>query len=134
MEGCYRQGVDPAPYHCVFDVKFDGHRKCHTSPSKESVFSGVLNISSVRLGFLIAELNGLQVCAADIGNAFLYGRTKEKVYIKAGREFGSELEGNIMIVDKCLYGLQTSSARFHEHLSTKLRTMGYTPTKADPDL
>jgi hypothetical protein len=130
------------PYHCVFDVKFDGRRKCrlvaggnHTSPSKESVFSGVVNISSVRLGFLITELNGLQVCTADIGNAFFYGRTKEKVYIKAGREFGSELEGKTMIVDKSLYGLRTSSARFHEHLSTKLlRTMGYTPTKADPDL
>jgi hypothetical protein len=33
------------PYHCVFDVKFDGRRKCrlvaggnHTSPTKESVF------------------------------------------------------------------------------------------------
>jgi hypothetical protein len=30
-----------------------------TSPSKESVFSGIVNISSVRLGFFIAELNGL---------------------------------------------------------------------------
>jgi hypothetical protein len=98
------------------------------------VFSGVVNISSVRLGFLIAELNGLQVCAADIGTAFLYGRTREKVFIKAGREFGPELEGQPLIVDKSLYGLRTSSARFHEHLSSKLRTMGYTPTKADPDL
>jgi hypothetical protein len=129
------------PYHCVFDVKFDGRRKCRlvaggnmTSPSKESVFSGVVNISSVRLGFFIAELNGLHVCTADIGNAFLYGRTREKVYIKAGREFGPELEGQILIVDKSLYGLRTSSARFHEHLSTKLRKMGYSPTKADPDL
>jgi hypothetical protein len=129
------------PYHCVFDVKFDGRRKCrlvaggnHTTPSKESVFSGVVNISSVRLGFLIAELNGLQVCAADIGNAFLYGRTREKVFIKAGREFGPELDGQPLIVDKSLYGLRTSSARFHEHLSTKLRKMGYSPSKADPDM
>jgi hypothetical protein len=82
------------PYHCVFDVNFDGRRKRrlvagggdHTTPSKESVFSGVVNISSVRLGFLIAELNDLQVCAADIGNAFLYGHTREKVFIKAGRD------------------------------------------------
>jgi hypothetical protein len=88
----------------------------------------------VRLGFLIAELNGLQVCAADIGNAFLYGRTREKVFIKAGREFGPELDGQPLIVDKSLYGLRTSSARFHEHLSTKLRKMGYSPSKADPDM
>jgi hypothetical protein len=129
------------PYHCVFDVKFDGRRKCHlvaggnhTTPTKESVFSGVVNISSVRLGFLLAYLNDLQICAADIGNAFLYGRTREKVYIRAGREFGEEVMGKTLIVDKSLYGLRTSSARFHEHLSNKLKMMGYQPSRADTDL
>ena len=39
-----------------------------------------------------------------------------------------------MIVDKSLYGLKTSSARFHEHLSEKLKNMGYKPSKAYPDL
>jgi hypothetical protein len=93
-----------------------------------------VDISSVRLGFLIAALNDLQTCAADIGNAFLYGRTREKVYIRAGREFGPTNVGRILIVDKSLYGLRTSSARFHEHLSNKLKSMGYLPTRADPDL
>jgi hypothetical protein len=83
-------GYTRIPYHCVFDVKFDGRRKCclvaggnHMTPTKESVFSGVVNILSVRIGFLLASLNDLQICAADIGNAFLYGRTREKVYIRA---------------------------------------------------
>jgi ribonucleotide reductase alpha subunit len=39
-----------------------------------------------------------------------------------------------MIIDKSLYGLKTSSARFHEHLSEKLKLMGYKPSKAYPDL
>ena len=39
-----------------------------------------------------------------------------------------------MIIDKGLYGLKTSSARFHESLSSKLRGMGFTPSKADFDL
>jgi hypothetical protein len=99
------------------------------------VFSGVVDISSVRLDFLLAARNDLQICAADIGNAFLYGRTREKVYIRAGKEFGAQNYGQILIIDKSLYGLRTSSARFHEHLSAKLvRTMGYHPSKADPDL
>jgi hypothetical protein len=87
---------------------------------------------SVRLGFMIAAMNGLKVCAADIGNAFLYGKTREKVYIIAGREFGA-LQGKPLIIDGGLYGLRSSSARFHEHLSAKLRKMGYRPSKADPD-
>ena len=36
--------------------------------------------------------------------------------------------------DKSLYGLKTSAARFHEHLSVKLRSMDFRPSKADPDL
>ena len=128
------------PYHFVFDVKFDGRRKArlvaggnHTTPPKEDIYSGVVGIESIRIGLLIAELNGLQVCAADIGNAFLYGKTKEKVMIRAGKEFGAYMADKILIVDKSLYGLRSSSARFHEHLSAKLRRMGFTPTKADPD-
>ena len=82
---------------------------------------------------MLAELNDLQVCAADIGNAFLYGRTRERVVIQAGREFGPKVAGRLMIIDKGLYSLKSSSARFHEHFSAKLRTMGYLPSKADPD-
>ena len=132
---------DRIPYHFVFDVKFDGRRKArlvaggnHTTPPKEDIYSGVVGIESIRIGFLIAELNGFQICAADIGNAFLYGKTRERVMIRAGREFGPDLMGKLMVIDKSLYGLRSSSARFHEHFSEKLRIMGYFPTKADPDL
>ena len=73
------------------------------------------------------------VCAGDVGNAFLCGKTNEKVYVIAGPEFGIH-EGKRMIVDRALYGLKSSAARFHEHLSAKLRAMGFQPSKADPDL
>jgi hypothetical protein len=91
-----------------------------------------VDIMSVRLGFMLAALNDLDVCAADIGNAFLYGKSREKAYVIAGREFG-RLAGKPLIIDKGLYGLRSSSARFHEHLSAKLRSMGYKPSKADAD-
>ena len=52
----------------------------------------------------------------------------------AGPEFGPNLEGRILIVVKSLYGLRTSAARFHEHLSDNLRKMGYIPSRADPNL
>ena len=74
------------------------------------------------------------MCAGDVGNVFLNTKAKEKVFIIAGPEFGPELEGQRLIVDKTLYGLKTSAARFHEHLSVKLRTLGYKPSKADADL
>ncbi len=134
-------GYKRIPYHCIYDVKFDGRYKCRlvagghrTDPPKEDVFSGVVSMEAVRLGFILSRLNGLQVCAGDVGNAFLYGKTNENVFIIAGPEFGPEVEGKRLIIDKSLYGLKSSAARFHEHLSVTLKKMGYRPTKADPDL
>ena len=133
-------GYKRIPYHCIYDVKFDGRRKCRlvagghrTDPPKEDIYSGVVSMEAVRLGFILARMNGLQVCAGDVGNAFLYGKTREKVFVIAGEEFG-ENAGKRMIIDRSLYGLKSSSARFHEHLSVRLRQMGYRPSKADPDL
>jgi hypothetical protein len=128
------------PYHIVFNVKFDLHRKARlvagghlTEPPVEDIYSGVVGMESIRMAFLIASINNLDICAADIGNAFLYGTTREKVYIIAGDEFG-EAKGRPLIIEKGLYGLRTSSARFHEHLAAKLRIMGYRPSYADADL
>jgi hypothetical protein len=86
------------------------------------------------MGFTVAGMNDLDVCTTDIGNAFLYGKNQEKVCTIAGLEFGSELEGRQMIIDKGLYGLKSSSARFHKHLSMQLRKLGFLPTLADADL
>jgi len=91
-------------------------------------------MEAVRLGFILARMNGLLVCAGDIGNAFLYAVTKEKYYVIAGPEFGPEVHGKRLVIHKSLYGLKTSAASFHEHLSVKLRELGYTPSKADSDL
>jgi hypothetical protein len=44
------------------------------------------------------------------------------------------LNGENLIIDKSLYGLKTSAARFHEHLSESLLRLGFKKTKHDPDL
>ena len=134
------KGYKRIPYHCIFDVKFDLRRKARlvagghrTDPPKEDIYSGVAGMETVRLGFVLADLNDLMVCAADIGNAFLNSRTREKVYIIAGPEFGPELEGKRLLVDGAWYGLKSSAARFHEHLSVALKKLGFRPSRADFD-
>ena len=89
---------------------------------------------TIKLGFLIGDANGLVVCTADIGSAYLNSITREKVFIIAGPEFGPELEGKILIIFKALYGLKSSATRFHEHLSVMLRKLGFQPSQADADL
>src|SRR5688500_19342803 len=85
------EGYKQIPYHCIYDVKFDGRRKCRlvagghmTDPPDEEIFSGVVSMETVRICFTLAKLNGFEVCAGDIGNAYLYGETKENVFIIAG--------------------------------------------------
>ena len=82
---------------------------------------------------LIAALNGLQVMACDIQNAYLTANCHEKIWTYAGPEFGSEC-GQPMIIKKELYGLKSSGMAFRAHLAETLRDIGFKPTKADPDV
>jgi hypothetical protein len=125
----------------VFDVKYDLKHKARivaggnwTANDKEDIYSEVVRMDTVRIGFFLGELYGLSCCACDIGNAFLYGKTKEKVFITAGPEFLASLHGKNLIIDKYLYGLKTYAARFHEHLIESLLRLWFKKTKHDPDL
>ena len=100
---------------------------------KEDAYSGVVSMETIRVAFLLAAMNDLEICAADISTAFLYGKTRERVYICGGKEFGKN-QGKVYLIDKGLYDLQPSAARFHDKLASSLRKMGYKPCKADFDL
>ena len=76
----------------------------------------------------------MQLCATDISCAFLQSKCLDKVYIRAGPEFGPELEGRIMRMNKSVYGTKTASAAFHEFLAHELTKLGFQPSKADSDL
>jgi hypothetical protein len=77
-------------------------------------------MDTIKIGFFLGELYGLSCCACDVGNAFVYGNTKEKVYITAGPEFGTSF-----IINNSLYGLKSSAARFHEHLAESSLRIGF---------
>jgi Reverse transcriptase (RNA-dependent DNA polymerase) len=83
-----------------------------TDPNTESVYSGVVSLRGIRLVVFLAELNSLDLWGAEIGNAYLEAKTKEKVYISGGPEFGL-LEGHTLLVDKALYGLRSSGLCWH---------------------
>ena len=70
---------------------------------------------------------------ADVGNAYLEAKTREKVYI-IGRVGFKELEGHTLIIFKALYGFNSSGARWHDRLVDALRDLGFAQTKADSDV
>ena len=80
-----------------------------TATPIDSVYSGVVSIHSLCIVIFLAKLNGLELLQADVRNAYLESKTKEKVYIIAGSKF-EELEGHVLIIHKALYGLKSSGA------------------------
>jgi Reverse transcriptase (RNA-dependent DNA polymerase) len=83
--------------------------------------------------YFFGELNDLHIWATDIGNAYLEAKTKERVYISAGPEFGN-LEDHTLIIVKVLYGLRISGLRWHERFADCLCDMGFFPSKAESDI
>lgn len=134
------EGYRKIRVHFVFDVKHDGRHKArlvaggHLTPIPlESVYSGVVTLRGLRIVCFISELNELILYATDIGNAYLEAFTKEKLYFIAGPSFGARA-GHILVINKALYGLRTSGLRWHERFADVLRTMGFYPSKAEPDI
>jgi hypothetical protein len=81
----------------------------------------------------LSELNGLDLWATNIGNAYLEAKTSELLFIVAGPEFG-DLEGHMLVIYKALYGLRSSGLHWHERFSACLQDMGFLPCKAEPDI
>jgi hypothetical protein len=75
-------GYQRIPVHLVFDVKEDLKRRAHMvagghmmKPLKESVYSGVASLRSLRVVTFLAQLNALPIMQGDIGNAYLTSDT-----------------------------------------------------------
>ena len=127
--------------HLVFDVKMDFTRKARwvkdghrTAEPEISTFAGVVSRESVRIALTYAALNGIDVMAADIKNAYLQAPSSEKHYVICGCEFGLEHVGKVALIRRALYGGKSSGADFWKHLRSCMTHLGFHSCKADPDI
>jgi hypothetical protein len=75
---------------------------------------------------VLAELNGIEMQAADVGDACLKAVTLEKVCFIACPEFG-EQAGHTLVLCKAFYGLRISQARWGEKFADALCLEGFFP-------
>ena len=127
--------------HLVFDVKMDFTRKArwvldgHKTPKPTgSTYAGVVSRESVRIAFTDAALNGLDVCAADIRNAYLQAPSSQKDYVICGPEFGLENVGKVALIHRALYGGKSAGKDFRNHLRSCMRHLDFVSCPADPDV
>ena len=136
-------GYSEISCHMVFDIKMDGKftRKARFVANGNQTgeiepawtYSSVVSRESVRIAFLHAALNDLEVLGCDVTNAYLNANCREKLWIKAGPEFGSS-EGTVMLIRKALYGLKSAGKSWRNMLAETLEEMGWQNTIADPDV
>ena len=109
--------------HLIFNVKINPIRKSiymavlnRTDTPSSMTYPSVVIIDSVRLVFLIAELNDLDMLAGDIQNAYLNAPTKEKLFFYAVDKWKYD-QGEIVIVLRALYGLKSSALILRNNIS-----------------
>ena len=125
----------------IFDLKMDFTRKAklvaggHLTQTPTSLtYTSVPSQESVRLLFLVAALNDLNVVMTDIGNAYLNAKVREKIWSTAGPEFG-EHNGAVILIVRALYGLKSNGAAWRAHFAQSLRDLGYEScVGGDPDV
>ena len=126
----------------IFSVKMDLTRKAQfvagghmTAPPTSMTYASVVSRESVRIAFLLAALNDMDMLTGDIGNAYLNAYTTEKIYYRAGPEWGPTLEGTVCVIIRALYGLKTSANAWRQALCQTLnKKMGFEFSLADNDV
>ena len=127
--------------HLIFDLKMDLTRKARyvagghlTDPPTSMTYASVVSRDNVRIAFLLAALNGLQILAGDIQNAYLNAERTKKIFFYAGGEWKSD-EGKVVVIVRALYGLKSSALAWRNHLAEILGNyMKFQSSLADPDV
>ena len=76
--------------------------------------------------FVIIASNNLDIQMRDIGNVYLNVKTRERVWFKAGTEWGDARAGSQVIIIRALYSLKSSGSETKKTFLDYIRhTLGY---------
>ena len=134
-------GFTNIPCHVVFDIKAGTlQRKCRlvagghvTGTPTCQTYASVVSRDSVRLAFLLAALNGLELKGADCEGAYLNAPSRERLCTKCGPEFG-EYAGRWAIIRRALYGSKSAAASWRAEISRVIEELGFKMCRADNDV
>ena len=88
---------------------------------------------SVRLAFLIAELNSVDVMSCDLENACLDVPCQEKIWFEGSPECGED-HSKVLILAGALHGLKSAWCFMESNIGRSFGGPGFESVKADPDV
>ena len=86
-----------------------------------SMYAGIISRDSVQIAFTYADLNSLNVCAADIRNSYLQAPSYQKDYIICIPEFGINNVRKVSLIHRALYGGKSAGRNFRNHIRFCMR-------------
>ena len=90
------------------------------------IFAPVVRYNSLRLSSAISACKGWRPRQLDVKIAFLYGILKEEVYMDLPE--GSQLDGIVARLKRCIYGLKQSPREWYYQLVEYLGPFGFVIT------
>ena len=123
-------GSKEIKYHMIFNVKFNLTRKARLVAAgymnevpAYTAYSPVISRETLRICFMLAALNGLDIMMGDVGNAFIQAKPREKchVIITDDQLFGPSAIGSKAVIVRALYGMKSSGAAWRETLAIVLK-------------
>ena len=108
----------------------DGHK---TIDPLGTNYAGVVSRDIVRIVFTLTAMDGLDICATNIQNAYIQTPTSEKHYMICGPEF-EESQGKKALIRHALYDEKSAGRDYCLHLRSCMEYLGFNPWKADPDI
>ena len=96
----------------------------------EETFSPVVRFDSVRVLLSVAAAQDMDTLQFDIKTAFLYGDLDETIYMEQPR--GYEVEGQVCLLRRSLYGLKQSPRQWNRKFHSFLSDHGFQASYADP--
>ena len=103
-----------------------GEPKCLT-------YASVVSRESIRLAFMLASLNNLDVLQADVEGAYLNAASSEKLFTICGPEF-REFAGRRAVIRRALYGTKSAAASWRSAISKVIQGLGFEMCRADNDV
>ena len=80
---------------------------------------------------MVDELSGK---IANVETAFLHGELKEEIFMECPQGMDTQSDDEILILDKCIYGLVQSARQYHKKAVAILKQIGFEGGEVDPCL
>ena len=128
----------------VFDVKTDGHKHAWSVAKDfsqveeidfDQIFSLVVRFEIVCLILALSALKNWHIKSLDIQSAYLYGKLKEKIYMKQPEGFRVPGQEHKVLCLLCvLYGLKQGGVAWWETLNEFMKDLSFECLKSNADI